>query len=233
MWAEVRDFCSKVLDSISPIIAARATSRLQPAIPDLRVVLNRLRLPSRPHREHGALIQLSMRNVLKIFRWAWILVFFCVGLHSQVESRNRRPSSVPTRSRSGQFIVLGESSIKEDLSRNSVLVPGGPQRTVSLTPLRPMDSQGIANLTPALLSVSCERIKGELLRVLKIEDRLESKHGGAIGGREIFGLEEGGVGLAEKRGMREMLKITSPLFGKSGLVAEKGGCLAGEGGQEG
>jgi hypothetical protein len=34
-----------------------------------------------------------------------------------------------------------------------------------------MDSQGIANLTPALLSVSCERIKGELLRVLKIEDR--------------------------------------------------------------
>jgi len=135
------------------------------------VVLNRLRLPSRPHREHGALIQFSMRNVLKIFRWAWILFFFCGGLHSQVESRNRRPSSVPTRSRSGQFIVLGESSIKEDLSRNSVLVPGGPQRTVSLTPLRPMDSQGIANLTPALLSVSCERIKGELLRVLKIEDR--------------------------------------------------------------
>jgi len=169
VWAEVQDFCSKVLDSISPIIAARATNRLQPAIPDLRVVLNRLRLPSRPHREHGALIQFSMRNVLKIFRWAWILFFFCGGLHSQVESRNRRPSSVPTRSRSGQFIVLGESSIKEDLSRNSVLVPGGPQRTVSLTPLRPMDSQGIANLTPALLSVSCERIKGELLRSSKLK----------------------------------------------------------------
>ena len=46
-------------------------------------------------------------------------------------------------------------------------------------------------------------------------------------------MEEGGVGLAEKRGMREMLKIASPLFGKSGLVAEKGGCLAGEGGQKG
>ena len=111
-----------------------------------------------------------MRNVFKLFRWAWILFYFCGGLHAQVESLNRRPSSVPTRSRSGQFLVVGESSIKEEPSRNAILVPGGPQRTVSLTPLRPMDSQGVASLTPALLSVSCERIKGELLRILRIED---------------------------------------------------------------
>ena len=42
-------------------------------------------------------------------------------------------------------------------------------------------------------------------------------------------MEEGGVGLAKKRGMGEMLKIASPLFGENRLVAEERGCLVGKG----
>ena len=41
------------------------------------------------------------------------------------------------------------------------------------------------------------------------------------------------MGLAKKRGMGEMLKIASPLFGEGRLVAEERGCLVGKGGQEG
>ena len=40
------------------------------------------------------------------------------------------------------------------------------------------------------------------------------------------------MGLAKKRGMGEMLKIASPLFGEGRLVAEERGCLVGKGGQE-
>lgn len=115
-----------------------------------------------------------MRKVPRFLGCVWILLVCCGVSQAQVGLLNRRPSSIPTRSRSGQFLVVGESSIREEPLRNPILVPGGPgpQRTVSLTPLRAMDSQGIVNLTPALLSVSCERIKVELLRILKIEDRV-------------------------------------------------------------
>ncbi len=92
-------------------------------------------------------------------------------MEAQVDSLIRRPSSVPTRSKSGQFLVVGESALPEEPPAKPVLVPASSQRAIALTPLRPLDGQGLVVLSPPLLSVSCERIKAEVLRILKIEDR--------------------------------------------------------------
>ena len=111
------------------------------------------------------------------FRWAvcgWALL--CLSLAAQVDTALRRPSSVPTRSRSGQFLVLGDAPGADLGAPPSIRVPAGPQRTLTLNPLRPLDQQAPASLSPPVLSVSCERIKAGVLRILKMEDR----HRGAI-----------------------------------------------------
>lgn len=112
-----------------------------------------------------------MRRFFGVIVYFWLLTAGYWDAVAQVGLLSRRPSNVPTRSRSGQFLVLGDVSPSEDRAPNPILVPSGSQRSISLTPLRPLDSQGVASLSPPVISVACERIKAEVLRILKIEDR--------------------------------------------------------------
>lgn len=112
-----------------------------------------------------------MRRFFGAVGVVWIFLAFCSDAGAQIGATSRRPHSVPTRSRSGQFLVLGEVFPSEDRTLNPNLGPAGSQRSVSLTPLRPLDSQGIVTLSPPVISVACERIKVEVLRILRIEDR--------------------------------------------------------------
>ena len=111
-----------------------------------------------------------MRRFFGVISAAWVVLACCWSADAQIGTPSRRPSSVPTRSRSGQFLVLSDLSPSEDRAPRPILVPIGSQRSVSLTPLRPLDSQGIATLSPPVISVACERIKTEVLRILKIDD---------------------------------------------------------------
>ena len=93
-------------------------------------------------------------------------------LSAQVESLSRRPASIPTRSRSGQFLIVGEGAQPDSGGPAAIRIPTGPsQRTLTLNPLRPMDQQGMATLGPPVLSVACERIKAGVLRYLRVDDR--------------------------------------------------------------
>lgn len=108
-----------------------------------------------------------------------VLAFLCgaLALIAQVETPIRRPTSIPTRSRSGQFLVLGDIRSQDIGSSGDIRVPTGPsQRSLTLNPLRPMDQQGMATLTPAVVSVACERVKAGVLRMLRLDDA----HRGAI-----------------------------------------------------
>ena len=112
-------------------------------------------------------------------RLRWMLV--CWGLISltvsaQVETPSRRISGAPTRSRSGQFLVVGDSALTDPGALPGIQVPAGAQRTLTLNPLRPMDQQGMASLSPPVLSVSCERVKAGVLRILRLDDN----HRGAM-----------------------------------------------------
>ena len=112
-----------------------------------------------------------MRKFFGVIPFLWLLFAGNWDAEAQVGSISRRPKSVPTRSRSGQFLVLGEASASDERAPNPILIPSGSQRSVAFTPLRPLDSQGVATLSPPIISVACERIKSEVLRILKIEDR--------------------------------------------------------------
>lgn len=119
----------------------------------------------------------SMRSQTTILLWVCGWMLLLVGtdaprLSAQVESLSRRPTSIPTRSRSGQFLIVGEGAQPESGGPAAIRIPTGPtQRTLTLNPLRPMDQQGVATLGPPVLSVACERIKSGVLRFLRIEDR--------------------------------------------------------------
>ena len=112
-----------------------------------------------------------MRIIHRIFIGLVLACILCFVAGAQVDSVSRRPTTVPTRSRSGQFLVVGETTLADEAVRNPIVISGGAQRSVSLTQLRPMDSWGVAQLTPALITVSSERIKAVLLRSLRLEDR--------------------------------------------------------------
>ena len=112
-----------------------------------------------------------MRIIHRIFTGLVLACILCLVAGAQVDSVSRRPTAVPTRSRSGQFLVVGETTLADEAVRNPIVIPGGAQRSVSLTQLRPMDYLGVAQLTPALITVSSERIKAVLLRSLRLEDR--------------------------------------------------------------
>ena len=112
-----------------------------------------------------------MRRFFGVIPFLWLLLAGHWDAEAQVGSISRRAKSVPTRSRSGQFLVIGEVSGSDDWMPNPILIPSGSKRSVALTPLRPLDSQGVATLGPPVISVACERIKAETLRILKIEDR--------------------------------------------------------------
>ena len=112
-----------------------------------------------------------MRRFFGVIFSLWLLLASCWDAEAQVGSISRRPKSVPTRSRTGQFLVLGEISDLQERALNPILLPSSSQRSVAFTPLRPLDSQGVATLNPPIISVACERIKSEVLRILKIEDR--------------------------------------------------------------
>ena len=93
------------------------------------------------------------------------------ALSAQVDSPVPRPTGAPTRSRSGQFLVLGDLAAPATGGSQAIRLPTGPsQRSVTLNPLRPMDQGGVATLNPPVLSVACERVKAGVLRVLRLED---------------------------------------------------------------
>ena len=111
--------------------------------------------------------------VLRFLRCAsWLLLLLAAVLDAKADIPVPRPSGVPTRSRSGQFLVLGELGPLESDGSSSIRIPGAQsQRTVTLNPLRPMDQQGLAALNPPVVSVACERVKAGVLRILRLEDR--------------------------------------------------------------
>lgn len=105
-------------------------------------------------------------------RWvASVCVLTCLALSAQVDTAWRRPSSTPIRSRTGQFLVLGDTDLADPGAPPAIRVPVGPQRTLTLNPLRPLDPLSPAALSPSVLSVSCERVKAGVLRILRMEDR--------------------------------------------------------------
>ena len=112
-----------------------------------------------------------MKRFFGVISFLWLLLVGNWDAEAQVGSISRRPKSAPTRSRTGQFLVIGELFGPEDRAPNPILIPSSSQRSVAFTPFRPLDSQGVATLSPPILSVACERIKSEVLRILKIEDR--------------------------------------------------------------
>lgn len=89
-----------------------------------------------------------MRRFFGVIPFLWLLLAVHWEAEAQVGSISRRAKSVPTRSRSGQFLVIGEVSGSDDWMPNPILIPSGSKRSVALTPLRPLDSQGVATLGP-------------------------------------------------------------------------------------
>lgn len=105
-------------------------------------------------------------------RSVWLLCLLGMAFDVNADILVPRPSGAPTRSRSGQFLVLGElGPLDQGLSSPIRIPTGQSQRTLTLNPLRPMDQQGLAALNPPVVSVACERVKAGVLRILRLDDK--------------------------------------------------------------